>query len=52
MTGISANLLQRRVLNGHPALQNGDGSAIIGQHQLDQSKINQFDRAVGRNFNV
>jgi len=52
VAGIAANLFQGCILNSHPALQNGDGSAIIGQHQLDQPKINQLDRAVGGNFDV
>jgi hypothetical protein len=51
VAGISTVLLQGGVEGGAPTLDDGDGGVISGE-DLYQAKVNQFDNAVGGEFEV
>jgi len=52
VAGVAAILFEGDVLHRAPALHDGDGSLVVGQHHLDQPKVHQLDVAGGRDLDV
>ena len=52
VTGVAAVLFERSILNRTSSLNDGECLGLFSDHELDQTKIDQFNTSGGRELDI